>query len=104
MHLIKQNRTVIDLKLIREALMGGFANSKILDLHGQRMIDGNYKPGFKVGLHLKDLNIAVELAKKSNLRLNSALYARKLMRAANYMKLQNKDSSIINKIIQDYNK
>lgn len=102
--LLLAKKTKCDLKLIREALMGGFANSKILDLHGQRMIEGNYKPGFKVGLHLKDLNIAVELAKKSGLRLNNALYARKLMRAANYMKLQNKDSSIINKIIQDYNK
>jgi len=102
--LLLAKKTKCDLKLIREALMGGFANSKILDLHGQRMIEGNYKPGFKAGLHLKDLNIAVELAKKAGLKLNNALYARKLMRAANYMKLQNKDSSIINKIIQDYNK
>jgi 3-hydroxyisobutyrate dehydrogenase-like beta-hydroxyacid dehydrogenase len=88
-----------DLNLIKKALMGGFANSKILDLHGERMINSDYEPGFKAGLHLKDLNIAVNLSDKIGLNLKSAKYSRKLMKIANQSNYQNKDSSIINKII-----
>ncbi|WP_138476517.1 2-hydroxy-3-oxopropionate reductase [Dyadobacter bucti] len=50
----------VDLEKMREVLLGGFAQSRILDLHGKRMIDGNFKPGFKIKLHKKDLNIALE--------------------------------------------
>lgn len=50
----------VDLAKMREALLGGFAQSRILDLHGQRIIDRNFQPGFKVKLHRKDLNIALE--------------------------------------------
>jgi len=88
-----------DLNLIKKALMGGFANSKILDLHGERMINSDYEPGFKAGLHLKDLNIAVNLSDKIGLNLKSAKYSRKLMKIANQNNYQDKDSSIINKII-----
>jgi 2-hydroxy-3-oxopropionate reductase len=50
----------VDIEKVREALLGGFAQSKILDLHGQRIIDRNFQPGFKVKLHRKDLNIALQ--------------------------------------------
>lgn len=50
----------VDLVKMREALLGGFAQSRILDLHGQRIIDRNFKPGFKIKLHRKDLGIALE--------------------------------------------
>lgn len=50
----------VDIKRMREALLGGFAQSRILDLHGQRIIDDNFKPGFKVKLHRKDMNIALQ--------------------------------------------
>lgn len=50
----------VDLVKMREVLLGGFAQSRILDLHGQRMIDGNFKPGFKIKLHQKDIRIALE--------------------------------------------
>ena len=43
----------VDVAKVRAALLGGFAQSKILDLHGQRIIDGNFKPGFKIKLHRK---------------------------------------------------
>jgi len=49
----------VDPAKVREALLGGFAQSRILDLHGQRMLDRNFKPGFKVQLHQKDLGIAL---------------------------------------------
>ena len=93
-----------DLKLIRKALMGGFGYSKILDIHGLRMIDKNYTPGFKASLHLKDLNIALKIAKKLKLKLNGAAYVNKLMKLAIHRKLNNKDSSVINKIIEEHNK
>lgn len=47
----------LDLKRLREALLGGFAQSRVLDLHGQRIIDENFEAGFRVNLHRKDLNI-----------------------------------------------
>lgn len=50
----------VDLEKMREVLLGGFAQSRILDLHGQRIIDGNFVPGFKVKLHKKDMGIALQ--------------------------------------------
>jgi 2-hydroxy-3-oxopropionate reductase len=50
----------VDLQKMREVLLGGFASSRILDLHGQRIIDRNFKPGFKVKLHRKDMNLALQ--------------------------------------------
>lgn len=50
----------VDLEKMREALLGGFAQSRILDLHGQRIIDRNFEPGFKIKLHRKDMNIALQ--------------------------------------------
>ena len=44
---------------VREALMGGFASSKILEVHGERMIKGTFDPGFRISLHQKDLNLAL---------------------------------------------
>lgn len=49
---------------IREAMMGGFAQSRVLELHGRRMIERNFNPGGKVRLHKKDLDIALEVAKE----------------------------------------
>ena len=91
-------------KLIRNALMGGFANSKILDIHGMRMINDDFEPGFKTELHLKDLKIALDLAKKLGLKLESAKYSKKIMNLANKKKYNNKDSSVAHKIIQNNNK
>ncbi|PSH68899.1 2-hydroxy-3-oxopropionate reductase [Phyllobacterium brassicacearum] len=48
---------------VREALMGGFASSRILELHGDRMIKRTFEPGFRISLHQKDLNLALQSAK-----------------------------------------
>src|SRR3954471_13262442 len=48
----------VDVALVRDALLGGFAASKVLDVHGQRMLQSNYKPGFRAALFAKDLRIA----------------------------------------------
>jgi len=49
----------VDPAKIREALMGGFAGSKILEMHGARMINRSFEPGFRISLHQKDLNLAL---------------------------------------------
>ncbi|MCL4814638.1 MAG: NAD-binding protein [Vicinamibacteraceae bacterium] len=48
----------VDPALVRRALLGGFASSRVLDVHGQRILDGNYRPGFRAELFHKDLKIA----------------------------------------------
>ena len=48
----------VDVSRVREALLGGFAASKVLEVHGQRMLQSNYKPGFRAALFAKDLRIA----------------------------------------------
>ena len=102
--LLLAKKSGCDQKLIRKALMGGFGYSKILDIHGLRMIKKNYAPGFKASLHLKDLNIATKLAKKLKIKLKGANYVNKLMKVAVNRHLNNKDSSVINKIIEKDNK
>ncbi len=62
----------VDAAKVRAALMGGFAGSKILEVHGQRMLDNVFKPGFKVKLHQKDMRIVMEDAGKLGLGLPAA--------------------------------
>ena len=62
----------VDRSKVREALLGGFAYSKILENHGQRMLDRNFKPGFKAWMHQKDLRIVMEEAHRMGLMLPSA--------------------------------
>ena len=72
----------VDLAKMREVLLGGFAQSRILDLHGQRMIDENFKPGFKLKLHRKDLGIVLQAADELGVSLKaSALVAAQMDQA-----------------------
>jgi 2-hydroxy-3-oxopropionate reductase len=48
----------VDVARVRDALLGGFAASRVLEVHGERMITGNYKPGFRASLYAKDMRIA----------------------------------------------
>jgi 2-hydroxy-3-oxopropionate reductase len=54
---------------VREALMGGFASSKILEVHGERMIKRTFAPGFRIELHQKDLNLALSSARELGVSL-----------------------------------
>ncbi|MRS15603.1 2-hydroxy-3-oxopropionate reductase [Enterobacteriaceae bacterium RIT691] len=54
---------------VRQALMGGFASSRILEVHGERMLKRTFNPGFKIALHQKDLNLALQSAKALALNL-----------------------------------
>ena len=54
---------------VRSALLGGFAQSRILEVHGERMLEGNFQPGFRARLHLKDARIILALASEVRLEL-----------------------------------
>ncbi len=72
----------VNLEKMRDVLLGGFAQSRILDLHGKRMIEGNFKPGFKIRLHKKDMNIALETGKELGVTLGGTAHAASQMDAA----------------------
>ncbi|OLQ81376.1 2-hydroxy-3-oxopropionate reductase [Photobacterium proteolyticum] len=76
--LVFASKAGADPARVREALMGGFANSKILEVHGERMIKGTFDPGFKIGLHQKDLNLAITGAEALGVSLPSTVMAQKL--------------------------
>lgn len=63
---------------VRKALMGGFASSKILEIHGERMINRTFDPGFRITLHQKDLNLALSNARKLKLALPNTATAQEL--------------------------
>ncbi|MHB8771086.1 MAG: 2-hydroxy-3-oxopropionate reductase [Syntrophales bacterium] len=63
---------------VRTALLGGFADSRILQLHGERMIKRTFDPGFRIRLHQKDLNLALESARKMGLSLPNTATAQEL--------------------------
>jgi 2-hydroxy-3-oxopropionate reductase len=63
---------------VREALMGGFASSKILEIHGERMIKRTFDPGFRIELHQKDLNLALSNARKLQMSLPNTATAQEL--------------------------
>ena len=71
----------VDPARVREALMGGFAGSRILEVHGARMIERSFDPGFRIALHRKDLGLALEGARELGLSLPNAAAARELMNA-----------------------
>ncbi|MGI8747550.1 MAG: NAD(P)-dependent oxidoreductase [Deinococcus sp.] len=66
---------------VRAALLGGLAQSRILEVHGQRMLDGNFKPGFRTKLHRKDLDIALEAGREQGVPLFATATAAELMDA-----------------------
>ncbi len=72
---------------VREALMGGFASSRILEVHGERMVKRTFNPGFRIELHQKDLNLALQGAKELGVSLPNTASAAQLMQvcAANGM-------------------
>lgn len=69
----------VNLPKMREVLLGGFAQSRILDLHGQRIIDKNFAPGFKVKLHKKDLGIALQTGNEHHVSLKATALVAELM-------------------------
>jgi 2-hydroxy-3-oxopropionate reductase len=66
---------------VRQALLGGFAGSRILEVHGERMIRRTFEPGFRIGLHQKDLAIALSVAREIGVSLPNTATAQELFNA-----------------------
>jgi len=66
---------------VRQALMGGFASSRILEVHGERMIKRSFDPGFRIELHQKDLNLALSAARQIGIALPNTATAQQLFNA-----------------------
>lgn len=79
--LLFASRAGADPAKVREALMGGFASSKILEVHGERMIKRTFDPGFRIELHQKDLNLALAGARALNVSLPNTATAQELFNA-----------------------
>lgn len=80
---------------VRQALMGGFASSRILEVHGERMIKRTFAPGFRIGLHQKDLNLALSGARTLGLALPQTAGAAQLMQACAAHGMQDLDHSAL---------
>ena len=80
---------------VRQALMGGFAASRILEVHGERMIKRTFAPGFRIGLHQKDLNLALAGARALGVALPQTAGAAQLMQACAANGMQDLDHSAL---------
>lgn len=80
---------------VRQALMGGFASSRVLEVHGERMIQRNFAPGFRIALHQKDLNLALQGARSLGMALPQTAIAAQLMQACAALGLAQSDHSAL---------
>ena len=90
----------VDRSKVREALLGGFAASKILENHGQRMLDRNFKPGFKSWMHEKDLNIVLQTAHELGLCLPGSAATAQMFNAMVGSGLGEEDSVAVLKLLE----
>lgn len=79
--LVFASKAGADPAKVRTALMGGFASSRILEVHGQRMIERSFEPGFRIELHQKDLSLALGSARALGLALPNTASAQQLFSA-----------------------
>jgi 2-hydroxy-3-oxopropionate reductase len=79
--LVLASKAGADPVKVRQALMGGFASSRILEVHGERMIKRTFDPGFRINLHQKELNLALSTAKQLGMSLPSTAVAQELVNA-----------------------
>ena len=79
--LVFASKAGADPAKVRQALMGGFASSRILEVHGERMIKRTFNPGFRIALHQKDLNLALQSARTLGVALPQTAGAAQLMNA-----------------------
>jgi 2-hydroxy-3-oxopropionate reductase len=76
--LVFASKAGADPAKVRAAISGGFASSRVLELHAERMIKGTFDPGFKIKLHQKDLNLALSSAKALSLSLPNTAVTQQL--------------------------
>ena len=88
-----------DPATVRKALMGGFAASRVLEVHGERMINETFEPGFRLRLHHKDLSLAMDSARLLELMLPNTAMVQQLMNSALAMGLGDKDHSALIEVL-----
>ena len=77
--LVFASKAGADPAKVRQALMGGFASSRILEVHAERMLNGTFAPGFRIRLHQKDLNLALGAAKELGVSLPNTAVAQQML-------------------------
>jgi len=90
----------VDAARVRDALMGGFAYSRILDNHGKRMLERNFRPGFKAWMHQKDMRIVLEEAHRLGLALPSSAATAQMFNAMVGSGLGEEDSVAMLKLLE----
>ncbi len=98
--LLLVSKAGVDPEKVRQALMGGFAASRVLDVHGNRMIQREFKPGFRVDLQQKDLDIALSSASELGVSLPNTAAVRELFNACVAHGGGQLDSSAIVKVLE----
>jgi len=93
--LVFASKAGADPAKVRQALMGGFAASRILEVHGERMIKRSFNPGFRIGLHQKDLSLALAGARALGVALPQTASAAQLMQACAANGMQDLDHSAL---------
>ena len=79
--LLYASKAGADPAKVRQALMGGFASSRILEVHGERMVKRTFNPGFRIALHQKDLNLALSTGRELGVSLPNTATAQELFNA-----------------------
>ncbi|MCU0773300.1 MAG: 2-hydroxy-3-oxopropionate reductase [Ideonella sp.] len=98
--LVFASKAGADPAKVRQALMGGFASSRILEVHGERMIKRTFNPGFRIRLHQKDLNLALQGAKALGVALPQTANAAQLMQVCAANGLADADHSALVKALE----
>ena len=93
--LLFASRAGADPERVRAALMGGFASSRVLEVHGERMVKRAFTPGFRIRLHRKDLGLALDGARALGLALPHTASAAQLMQACAAQGLDDADHSAL---------
>ncbi|HKV44066.1 MAG TPA: NAD(P)-dependent oxidoreductase [bacterium] len=89
----------VDPAKVRAALLGGFAQSRVLELHGQRMLDQNFEPGFRTRLYHKDMGIVMETGRSVAMPLVGGSLAAQLYQVAMNQGLGEKDYSVLAQVV-----
>jgi 2-hydroxy-3-oxopropionate reductase len=99
--LVFASKAGADPAKVRQALMGGFAASRILEVHGERMIKRTFNPGFRIALHQKDLNLALQSARSLGMALPQTANAAQLMQSCDALGAGQLDHSALVKAIEN---
>jgi 2-hydroxy-3-oxopropionate reductase len=99
--LLLARRAGIDAGAVREAMLAGLAHSRILEVHGARMLAGSFEPGFRASLHAKDLRVALSEAYRLSVPLPAAAVVAQELNAMKASSLGDLDHSAIAVVLEN---